>query len=98
MVGGASCVLQDVAPYVLGQGNPFSVSTVNAEGLKRRGFSADAIATVRAAHKTVFRSNLTLKEAVAALEAELAVATTEVAAALRPLVNFLQAPGRGLAR
>ncbi len=98
MVGGASCVLQDVAPYVLGQGNPFTLSTVNAEGLKRRGFSPEAIAAVRGAYKTVFRNNLTLKEAIAALEAEQIIAGDEVRTALQPLIAFLQTPGRGLAR
>ena len=98
MVGGASCVLQDVAPYVLGQGNPFSLSTVNSEGLKRRGFSAEAVSTVRNAFKTVFRNNLTLKEAVAALEAEMLTSSDDAKAALTPLVAFLQTPGRGLAR
>jgi len=98
MVGGASCVLQDVAPYTLGQGNPFSVSTVNAEGLKRRGFSAEAITAVRNSYKTVFRNNLTLKEAIAALDAELVLAADDVKDALLVLINFLQTPGRGLAR
>ena len=98
MVGGASCVLQDVAPYVLGQGNPFSLSTVNSEGLKRRGFSAEAITTVRNAFKTVFRNNLSLKEAVAALEGEMLNSSDDARAALAPLIVFLQAPGRGLAR
>ena len=37
MIGGCACVTQDIAPYVLGTGNPFSVSSVNLEGLKRRG-------------------------------------------------------------
>ncbi len=98
MVGGASCVLQDVAPYVLGQGNPFSLSTVNSEGLKRRGFSAEAVTTVRNAFKTVFRNGLTLKEAIAALEAEMLTSSDDAKAALLPLVVFLQTPGRGLAR
>lgn len=98
MVGGASCVVQDIAPYVLGQGNPFGVSTVNAEGLKRRGFSPEAIAAVRNAHKTIYRNNLTLKEAIAALETEHASASADVGAALQPLITFLQTPGRGLAR
>ncbi len=98
MVGGASCVLQDVAPYVLGQGNPFSLSTVNSEGLKRRGFSVEAVTTVRNAFKTVFRNNLTLKEAIAALEAEMLASSEDAKAALMPLVTFLQTPGRGLAR
>ena len=98
MVGGASCVLQDVAPYVLGQGNPFTLSTVNSEGLKRRGFSVEAVTTVRNAFKTVFRNNLTLKEAVTALEVELVTASDDAKAALMPLIAFLQTPGRGLAR
>lgn len=98
MVGGASCVLQDVAPYVLGQGNPFSLSTVNSEGLKRRGFSAEAVTTVRSAFKTVFRNGLTLKEAIAALETEMLTSSDDAQAALIPLIAFLQAPGRGLAR
>ena len=98
MVGGASCVVQDIAPYVLGQGNPFGVSTVNAEGLKRRGFSPEAIAAVRNAYKTIYRNNLTLKEAIAALETEHASASADVGAALQPLITFLQTPGRGLAR
>ena len=98
MVGGASCVLQDVAPYVLGQGNPFSLSTVNSEGLKRRGFSAEAVVTVRNAFKTVFRNGLTLKEAINALETELVTSSDDARAALTPLVTFLQTPGRGLAR
>ena len=98
MVGGASCVLQDVAPYVLGQGNPFALSTVNSEGLKRRGYSVEAVTTVRNAFKTVFRNNLTLKEAIAALDAETLTASDDARAVLTPLITFLQTPGRGLAR
>ncbi len=98
MIGGCACVLQDVAPYVIGHGNPFSVSGVNSEGLKRRGFGADAVAAVRAAHKTIWRSGLVLKEAIAELEATEAAATDDVRQALRPLLDFVRAPGRGLAR
>ena len=98
MVGGASCVLQDVAPYVLGQGNPFSLSTVNAEGLKRRGFTPEMIAAVRNAYKTVFRNNLILKDAISTLVAEQQAHSAEVQAVITPLLDFLQSPGRGLAR
>lgn len=98
MVGGASCVLQDVAPYVLGQGNPFSLSTVNAEGLKRRGFTPEMIAAVRNAYRVVFRSNLTLKDAIATLIAEQETHSAEVQPVIAPLLEFLQSPGRGLAR
>ena len=98
MVGGASCVLQDVAPYVLGQGNPFSLSTVNAEGLKRRGFTPEMIAAIRNAYRVVFRNNLTLKDAIATLIAEQQTHSAEVQSVIAPLLEFLQSPGRGLAR
>jgi UDP-N-acetylglucosamine acyltransferase len=98
MVGGCACVTQDVAPYVLGHGNPFSVSGVNTEGLKRRGFSVEAIAAVRAAHKTVWRSGMVLAEAIVALDETFAASSTEVQQVLAPLLAFLKTPGRGLAR
>ena len=98
MVGGASCVLQDVAPYVLGQGNPFSLSTVNSEGLKRRGFTPEMIAAVRGAYRVVFRNNLTLKDAIATLIAEQPSPSAEAQSVIAPLLEFLQTPGRGLAR
>jgi UDP-N-acetylglucosamine acyltransferase len=98
MIGGCACITQDIAPYVLGHGNPFAVSSVNLEGLKRRGFSAEAVAAVRAAYKTVWRSGLTLKEAVTALDETITESSTDERAALLPLVEFLRTPGRGLAR
>jgi len=98
MVGGCSCVLQDVAPYAIGHGNPFAVSSVNVEGLKRRGFSRAAIAAIREASRVVFRAGLTLRDAIAALEAMHERADDEVRSALLPLIEFLRTPGRGLAR
>ena len=57
----AMCTLlfADLPPYVTCQGQPASARTVNAEGLRRRGFSAARIATVRAMHKALYRENLT---------------------------------------
>jgi UDP-N-acetylglucosamine acyltransferase len=71
---------------------------VNAEGLKRRGFTPEMIAAVRAAYKTVFRNNLTLKDAIATLIAEQQTHSSEVQSVITPLLDFLQSPGRGLAR
>ncbi len=98
MIGGCACVTQDVAPYALGHGNPFSVASVNVRGLERRGFSAAAIAALRRAYKTLFRSGLTLREAIAAIETQAASAPADVGPALIILLDFIRAPGRGLAR
>ncbi len=100
MIGGGSVVLQDVAPYAIGHGNPFTVSSVNVEGLRRRGFSSTAIHAIRDAYRTVFRASLTLKDARARLESTAAAEETpeDVRRALAPLIDFLGVPGRGLAR
>jgi UDP-N-acetylglucosamine acyltransferase len=66
---------------------------INAEGLKRRGYSTDAVAAVKRAFKTLYKSGLRLEEARAAIEAERA-AVPELA----PLTDFLAAPGRGIIR
>jgi UDP-N-acetylglucosamine acyltransferase len=93
MLGGGSIVLQDVPPYVIANGNSAQPHGVNTEGLKRRGFSAEAIAAIRRAYKTLYKSGLLLEEAKTQLAAD-AAAQPELAA----LVEFLATPGRGIIR
>lgn len=93
MIGGGSIVLQDVAPYVTVGGTPVATHGINSEGLRRRGFSADAIAGIKRAYKTLFKSGLTLADARAELERQ-ALETPEV----RNLVEFLDRSTRGLLR
>jgi len=93
MLGGGSIVLQDVPPYVIANGNSAQPHGVNTEGLKRRGFSAEAIAAIRRAYKTLYKSGLLLEQAKAQLAAD-AAAQPELAA----LVEFLATPGRGIIR
>jgi UDP-N-acetylglucosamine acyltransferase len=93
MLGGGSIVLQDVPPYVIANGNSAQPHGVNSEGLKRRGFSADAVAAIRRAYKTLYNSGLLLEEAKAQLAAAAAAQP-----ALAPLVEFLATPGRGIIR
>jgi len=86
-------LLQDLPPYVIAAGNPAQPRSINAEGLKRRGFSVDAVAAVRRAFKTLYKSGMRLDEARASIEAESA-AVPELAL----LAGFLAAPGRGIIR
>jgi len=65
----------------------------NNEGLRRRGFSADDIAIVRRAYRTLYRANLSLDAAREALAQE---ATTQPLVA--PLVTFLSESSRGIVR
>ncbi len=97
MTGVSSVVLQDVAPYVIGMGSPYEPSTINAEGLKRRGFSAERIAVLKRAYKTVFRSGLTTAQAQAALQT-MHDENTDSQADLKLLQDFIASSERGLAR
>lgn len=69
MVGGCSGVAQDVPPYLIAQGNHAVPFGVNNEGLKRRGFSKEAIQLIRAIYKLMYRSNKTLDEVRAEIDA-----------------------------
>lgn len=87
MVGGCSGVAQDVPPFVIAQGNHATPFGVNIEGLKRRGFSREAITAIRNAYKLLYRSGKTLDEAKAEI-AELAAQYPEV----QTFTDFLPAP------
>jgi len=86
-------LLQDLPPYVMAAGNPAVPRSINAEGLKRRGFPADAVTAVRRAYKTLYKSGMKLDEARESIAAESA-AVPELAL----LAGFLATPGRGIIR
>lgn len=88
-----SSVLQDVPPFVLANGVPAAPHGINSEGLRRRGYSAEAIAAIKRAYKTLYREGLGLEDAKAAI-AEAARTTSEVSL----LSDFLAAGGRGIIR
>ena len=56
--------------YVLVAGTPAQPRSVNSEGLKRRGFSAESLATLKRAYKILYREGNTLAEAQKKLTAE----------------------------
>ena len=93
MLAAGAIVLQDVPPYVTAAGYPAKPAGTNNEGLRRRGFSASDIATVRRAYKTLYRAGLPLETARDAL-AQAAID----APLLAPLVAFLAESGRGIIR
>ena len=70
-VGGASVIDKNIPPYSSGYGNRIEVKSVNIVGLKRSGFSREAIAAISDAHKLYFRSELSEAEALRRIGAEL---------------------------
>jgi UDP-N-acetylglucosamine acyltransferase len=88
-----SVVVHDLPPYVMAQGDTAKAHGINTEGLKRRGFTTEAIAGIRRAYKTLYREKLTLEHARAALAAQV-----EECPEVAPMVAFLAASTRGIVR
>ncbi len=97
MLGMFTSLTQDVPPYVILNGNPAAAHGINSEGLKRRGFSKEAIQSLRHAYKLVYKSGYTLEEAKAALAAE-EQSQPEHAGHIRLLREFLETSTRGIVR
>jgi UDP-N-acetylglucosamine acyltransferase len=89
----ASHVNQSIPPYVTVSGEKAKARGVNAEGLKRRGYSREQIQQVRRAYRTVYRSGLPLDEAMQQLE-EMAVDHEEI----RPWIEFLETTEKSFIR
>ncbi|MDI6731931.1 MAG: acyl-ACP--UDP-N-acetylglucosamine O-acyltransferase [Candidatus Margulisbacteria bacterium] len=56
MVGAQSKVVQDIPPYMLVEGNPAQIRSINSIGLQRRGHSNEAIAEIKKAFKIIYES------------------------------------------
>ena len=93
MCGVSSVVLMDIPPYVTAGGNPLAAVGINAEGLKRRGFTPEQIANIKRAYKTLYRNGLSFADAKAALATEAAVQPE-----LKIFADFLSASTRGIVR
>ncbi len=93
MAGISTVITQDVPPYITIAGNPTAPYGINAEGLKRRGFTPEGIAALKRAYKTLYKSGLSLAEARAELEKQ-----AGEAAEVRVLADFLATSTRGILR
>ncbi|MFT6917076.1 MAG: UDP-N-acetylglucosamine acyltransferase [Motiliproteus sp.] len=93
MCGAASMLVQDLPAYVMASGNSAKPHGINAEGLKRRGFDAEAIRALKQAYRFIYRKGLRLDEALIELE-RLEPQHPEVAL----LTQSLRASTRGIVR
>ena len=88
---------QDVPPFVTAGGNPAEAQSINAEGLRRRGFSAERITLIKQMYRLLYRKGLTLnaaREQIEALRGELADADADIAL----MQDFLATASRGIVR
>jgi len=67
-VGGLTRVVRDVPPFMIVEGNPARVRCVNTVGLRRHGFAAASVSSLREAHRILFRQRQPLSQAMDALK------------------------------
>lgn len=99
MTAMCSLLFADLPPFVMCQGQPANARSMNFEGLRRRGFSSERIAAVKAMHKALYRDDLTLEQAKERIAA-LAITQPTAAPDVAMMGGFLDgvAPQRGIVR
>lgn len=93
IIGGASGVPKDIAPYMVAAGNRAKLFGLNTVGLRRHKFPEATMAALKQAHRILFRSHLTLKQAVEKVKAEVPLLPE-----IRHLLDFVKSSKRGLCR
>lgn len=95
----SSVLVADLPPFVMCQGQPAQARSMNFEGLRRRGFSADRIAAVKGMHRALYRTGSTLEEAKLRI-AELTDKYPEALPDVQMMLSFLAqtSPQRGIVR
>jgi UDP-N-acetylglucosamine acyltransferase len=93
IIGGQSAVSLDIPPYVSAAGNRAQLYGLNLVGLKRKGFSDAAIATLKKAYKIIFRSGLTQDDAI-----HKALEDFPGSPEVQTLVEFIRTSKRGITR
>lgn len=84
-IGGKSGLRMDMPPYMLAFGAPGKLYGPNLVGLRRHGFPRNTIQALKSSYRIMFRSGLTLTEAIDRIRAEVE-STPEV----DNLIQFMQ--------
>ncbi|MEM9334703.1 MAG: acyl-ACP--UDP-N-acetylglucosamine O-acyltransferase [Pseudomonadota bacterium] len=92
-LGMFSVISQDVPAYAMISGQPAAPRGINAEGLKRRGFSKDQVRNIKNAYRIVYRQGKKLAEAT-----EEIASLVDEQPELDIFLDSLRAADRGLLR
>ncbi|MCD4688460.1 MAG: acyl-ACP--UDP-N-acetylglucosamine O-acyltransferase [Desulfuromonadaceae bacterium] len=93
MISGGSMVTQDVPPFSIAQGDRAKTVGINQIGLKRRGFSEEAIRGIKQAYKLIFRSGLLTEKALEQIANEIPDCPE-----VKEFSEFIRKSTRGVAR
>ena len=94
MVSACSKLVQDVPPYMLADGFPAEVRSINKVGMERNGFSSEDLENVRAVFKTIYKSDFNRSQAILALTDESSLSQSSVT---QEIIEFIRSSERGVA-
>ncbi len=94
MVSACSKLVQDVAPFMLADGAPAEVRSINKVGMERAGFSSEEVETARGVFKVLYKSDLNRSQAIDYLRNEFSKGNKAVS---EEIIEFAQSSERGLA-
>jgi UDP-N-acetylglucosamine acyltransferase len=85
MIQGGSRINKDIPPYIIVGREPAKYSGLNIIGLRRRGFSNEAITSIRNAYRHIYESNTIVSTAVARIKE-----TMEITPEVEKILNFIE--------
>ena len=93
MIGGTSKLVQDVVPYTIVDGHPAYVVGLNSVGISRAGIPVESRRNIKKAYKILYRSGLSLAQAIAMIEQEV-----DSCEEVEHFLRFLRNAERGICR
>lgn len=93
MLGGASGIRKDVPPFIVTGHNPPVFGGINLVGLRRRGFSAEAISEISDIYKLIYSSGLNVSDACARIRETIAPSENR-----EKILSFIEHATRGIIR
>ena len=92
IVGGCSKVVKDLPPFMLADGNPATIHSINKIGLQRKGFTSEKIARIKMAYRYLYRNGLIVSSALEKIK-ELG-SDPEI----MEIINFINDSDRGIVK
>ncbi len=92
-VAGASLVRKNVPPYIKAAREPLSYVGVNSIGLKRRGFTDQAILNIEDIYRSIYVHNTNVTKALQVVDLEMPASAEK-----EYILNFIKASEKGIIR
>lgn len=93
MIGGGLRVPKDVPPFIRAAGEPLVFAGLNSVGLRRRGFSREAIDALDKAYNILYNFNLNVSQAVAKIQEDVELMKNSE---VRIVLEFIANSKRGI--